>query len=189
MAQGHSVVSSKLYLVSKSLLILPHFPLDPFMLQTLYFSLCQFNTQETLPTTNIPFIPVPHPRQDQRGAGITTLRGLCGYRQNPAGVGLLCHGLRVPRGRGYFSSFISPISHRTLPLFMPAEPSSGGHRCLLGLRPGTCLWENREGSGAWPELEEWGWGRGRSSPAPCWRSGSAGPPHRPPRWHLSCSCP
>lgn len=44
MAQGHSVVSSKLYLVLKSLLILPHFPLDLFMLQTLYFSLCQFNT-------------------------------------------------------------------------------------------------------------------------------------------------
>lgn len=45
-------MSSKLYLASKSLLILPHLPLDLPMRQTLYFSLRQFNTQETPPATN-----------------------------------------------------------------------------------------------------------------------------------------
>lgn len=68
MAQCHSIMSPKLYLASKSLLILPHLPLDLSTLQTLYFSLRQFNTQETPPATNIPFISVPHPRQGQHGA-------------------------------------------------------------------------------------------------------------------------
>lgn len=67
MAQCHSIMSSKLYLASKPLLILPHLPLDLPMLQTLCFSLCQFNTQETPPATNTPFIPVPHPDRASMG--------------------------------------------------------------------------------------------------------------------------
>lgn len=55
---------------------------------------------------------------------------------------------------------------------MSVEPSSAGHRCLLGLRLWTHSWENGEGNRAWLQVGEMGVGTGVGT-------GEEATPHQP----------
>lgn len=100
-------------------------------------------------------------------------------------------GPGIPRQRGPVGAESNGGGWPAPPLVLPLGPgpqpgTRRALRCVCSTKPRapTCLTRLGAalGSGGRP-------GGGGSSPAPCWPSGSAAPPRRPPGWRPSCSCP